>query len=33
VSQLHARAMSRLRKAMSPSTPAEVLPYQKRAVA
>ncbi|MDA1305652.1 MAG: FliA/WhiG family RNA polymerase sigma factor [Acidobacteria bacterium] len=34
VSQLHARAMSRLRKAMSsPSAPAEVLPFPKRAVA
>jgi len=34
VSQLHARAMSRLRKAMSASSvPADVLPFPKRAVA
>ncbi len=33
VSQLHARAMSRLRKAMSPQTPAEVIPFRRQAVA
>ncbi len=37
VSQLHARAMSRLRKAMSPpaaaATPAEVVPFRRQAVA
>jgi hypothetical protein len=33
VSQLHARAMSRLRKALSPQAPAEVLPFQRRSVA
>ena len=33
VSQLHARAMSRLRKAMSPTAPAEVVPFRRQAVA
>lgn len=33
VSQLHARAMSRLRAAMSPAAPADVVPFPKRAVA
>ncbi len=33
VSQLHARAMSRLRKAMSPQAPGEVVQFKSRAVA
>lgn len=33
VSQLHARAMARLRKAMSPPAPAEVLPFRRQNVA
>ncbi len=33
VSQLHARAMARLRKAMSPAAPAEVLPFRRQHVA